>query len=252
MGERDDRRAFQLAARADAVEERERAEQPADGQPADRDDQLGTQELELPLEPERTELLLAWGGRPIAAPRESVARIAARDRGAVEGPVEGALVEAEPGSQRLTGATPPGSPLRGLYHPGRLAEHVGALAGTPLEDRGRLERVARLDAGSTGPVVSLQREQRAVARASPRHGETTATNQRAACRTRPPPSSASRSSGSKTLLKTRQRDPSFRTRSSQRSRSSPAPGRLPTMTSSGATRRASARKRRRSGSSRWQ
>ena len=54
------------------------------------------QQLELPVAPERAQLLLARLGRAVAAAGRRAARIAARDRGAVEGRVELLLAELEP------------------------------------------------------------------------------------------------------------------------------------------------------------
>src|SRR5262245_50183816 len=101
MGERDDRRAVELVALADAGCERGEPEQPPQRQPADRDDQAGSQQLQLPLPPEGAKLLLARRGRAVTAARFGAARIAARNRGAIERGVELVLPELEPATQRL-------------------------------------------------------------------------------------------------------------------------------------------------------
>src|SRR3954463_9616207 len=51
-------------------------EQPSDREPADGDDQPRPQQRELPLAPERAELLLAGGRRPVTAAAGCPARIA--------------------------------------------------------------------------------------------------------------------------------------------------------------------------------
>ena len=64
---------------------------------------------------------------PVAALRV-LARVAARDRGAVEGRVELVLVELEPAAQRSAGAAAPRAALLALDDARGLAEHVRALA----------------------------------------------------------------------------------------------------------------------------
>src|SRR5581483_2417218 len=191
VGERHDRRSRVLERRANALVERAETEQPPDREAADGEDQLRPQQPELPLEPEPAQLLLARAGDPVAGARRRPAGIAARDRRAVEGGVELVLVEVEPAAEVLPGAAAPGSALVALDRPRRLAVDVGALAFVTFEHRQGLERVAGLDARPADTVVALQRGERAVARAPPRHARTS-TNQRPSKRTSPPPSSASR------------------------------------------------------------
>src|SRR5262245_63215404 len=173
MGERDDRGLFVRIAAADVVGEAGMAEQPPQRKPADGDDQSRADELELPLAPERAELLLDRRRRAVAASGGRLARIAPRHGGAVERPVELVVVHAEPGAEGLAGSTAPGSPLGSLLHARRLPEHVGLLPVVRQRDRERFEWVARLCAGPADPVVALEGGERAVARAPPRHGERT-------------------------------------------------------------------------------
>src|SRR5690242_12020736 len=76
MGKRDDGSPVQLVPLADARRERRKAEQTAEREPADGDDQLRPQQLELPVAPEGAELLLPGRRRPVAAARRSTARVA--------------------------------------------------------------------------------------------------------------------------------------------------------------------------------
>src|SRR5215211_6360789 len=185
-----------LEALADALGHALQAEQAPYGQPPDGHDQARPDELELPAAPERAELLLPRRRGAVAAAAPRLARIAPRDRGAVEGRVEVVLAELEPPPQRAAGPTAPRASLLALDRARRLAEHVGALALVGLDDRERLERVARLDAGPADSLVALQRGNRAIARAAARQ-ERTATNQRPANSVFPPPSSRERATGSK-------------------------------------------------------
>src|SRR5919202_1894058 len=169
MGERNDRGAVAFEADADAVGEAGTSEQPPHGQTADRHDQLRPDQLELPLAPERAQLLLARRRRPVALATACSAGIAARDRGAVERGVEFALLQVEPAAKCLTRLAAPRPPLASLDRAGRLAEHVRALPLVRLHDRQRLERVPGFDAGAADAGVSLERPQRAVARAAARH-----------------------------------------------------------------------------------
>src|ERR1700759_582483 len=116
MGEGYDRRSPSLEALPDAGRERGQAEQPAQREAADRDDQTWAQQLELPVAPERAELLLMRRRRPVAASGRRTARVAARDGGAVEGAVELVLGELEPAAQRPARAPAPGQPLLSLDH----------------------------------------------------------------------------------------------------------------------------------------
>src|SRR6266508_361870 len=179
-----------LEALPDARIEARETEQPASGKPADRDDQPGPQQAKLPLLPERTELLLPRGRRPVTTAARCASRVAARDRGAVERRVELLLVELEPPAQGLACATTPGTALFSLDDSRRLPENVRPLSRTAFEDRQRLERVARLGARAADAGVALKRVQRAVRRApAGQAGERTTTNQRPSKRTSPPPSS---------------------------------------------------------------
>src|SRR5262249_20993388 len=153
-------------------------------------------QAQLPIAPKGAELLLRRGRRAVAAAGRRLARVAAGDRGAVEGGVELVLVELEPAAESPAGAAAPRQPFHALDLPGRLAEHVRALSRVRLHDRQRLERVARLRARPADAVVALERSRRAIARVPARHAWTT-TNQFPAKTVRPPPSSAASSSGSK-------------------------------------------------------
>ena len=139
-----------------ALVEALQVEQAPGGQPAHDDDQSWTQQLELPLAPERAELLLPGGRRPVAAAGPRAPRVAPRDRGAVEGVVELVLIHAEPAAKRLARTPPPRPALDSLDHPGRLAEHVRTLAGVPGDDRKRLDRISGLGTGPAAAVVALQ------------------------------------------------------------------------------------------------
>src|SRR5204862_7773370 len=104
--DRDD--AVEVETAPDALSKPGSSENPLDREPAHGDEEPRAQQLELPLPPEGAELLLAGRGRPVAAAARGPPRIAAGDRGAVEGRVELLLVETEPASQRLAGAAAPG------------------------------------------------------------------------------------------------------------------------------------------------
>src|SRR5262245_37192967 len=213
MRQRDHSRPAKLVATADARREAAEAEQPLDREAAHRNDQLGLQELELPSAPESAELLLARRRRPVAAAGDGAPRIAARHRRAVEGGVEVLLVEVEPAPQRLAGAPAPRTALLALDDAGSLPVHVRTLARVHVANRQRLERIAGLAARTADREVTLQRRERAIRAAPARHARTM-TNQRPSCSTPPPPSSAASWSPVKTRLKTVQREPSLRTRSS--------------------------------------
>src|SRR5215470_4051808 len=124
MGERNDRCRGQLEALSDAGRERRKAEQPSECQAADRDDQTRLQQRELPVAPERAQLLLVRRRRPVAAAGRCAARVAARDGRAVEGGVELVLVELEPAAQSPAGASTPGEPLLSLDDARRLTEEI--------------------------------------------------------------------------------------------------------------------------------
>ena len=154
--QRDRDRSFVLEALADALIEAREAEQAAGGEPTDGNDQPRPQKAQLPLAPERAELLLVRARRPVAAPSGRAARVAARDGGAVEGRVELVLLELEPTAQRLPRAAAPGPPLFALDNPGRLPEHVGPLTLGALEHGQRLERIPGLSTGAADPIVALK------------------------------------------------------------------------------------------------
>src|SRR5205085_1897123 len=84
------------------------------------------------------------------------------------------------GMGQRAGAAAPRASLRALHDPGRLPEHVRALAVERREHRLRLERVTGLDAGAADTKVALERGERPVRRPPPRHAARTATNQRPA------------------------------------------------------------------------
>src|SRR3954447_4214334 len=162
MGKRDDGRSLQLVALADARRERGEPEQPPQRQPAHGDDQLWSQQLELPDPPEGAQLLLAGRRRPVAAARWRATGVTARDRGAVERCVELVLLELEPAPERSACAAPPGQALFSLDDARRLAEHVCPLLRPGCPHRERLERVAGLDAGAAAGEVALERGERAI------------------------------------------------------------------------------------------
>ena len=120
------------------------------------------------LAPERAELLLARRRRAVAAPSRRAARIAARDRRAIERSVERILVHLQPGSERAAGASAPWPQLGALDHSGRLAVEVSPVLAATFEDRQRLDGVAGLRACAAATVVALERRDRAI-----RHGPPT-------------------------------------------------------------------------------
>src|SRR6266511_18987 len=199
MRQRDRNGVLELVADADAFGHALHAEQAARSESTDGDDHLRSDELELPLAPECAEILLARRRCAIAAAGERAPGVTACDGRAVERRVERLFVQVEPPAQRSPGTPAPGQPLLCLLDPGRLPEHVRALPTVRLHDRERLERIAGLGARTADPVVALQRDDRAVATAAPRHARTT-TNQSPAKSVSPPPSSAVSSSGSKKRL----------------------------------------------------
>src|SRR5918996_4201948 len=166
------------------------AEQPPRRQPADGDDQARAQESQLPISPEGAERLLLRRRQPVAPAAGQAPGIAARHGGAVERVVELVLVEPEPAAEGLPGAAAPRPELLPLEHARRLPEQICPLILATLEDGHRLERMAGLEAGAAGAGVALERAERPVRGAPPRH-DATATNQRPEGRTRPPPSSSS-------------------------------------------------------------
>src|SRR5947208_2415583 len=82
-------RAAQLVADADALRDALDAEQPARRKAADADDELRPCQLELPVAPERAQILLARRRRAVAAAARRRPGIAPRHGRAVEGRVEG-------------------------------------------------------------------------------------------------------------------------------------------------------------------
>src|SRR5206468_11904672 len=120
-------RSLVLVSAADAFADPLQAEQPARGEAADGNDQPRADPPQLPFAPEGAQFLFARGRRPVAAAGRRLARIAAGDRGAVEGGVELVLVELEPATQRPSRATAPGPSLLPFDDAGRLPEHVGTL-----------------------------------------------------------------------------------------------------------------------------
>src|SRR5262249_9451178 len=153
---------------ADATE-RALAEQAPDREPADRKDQPRGHETQLPLTPERAQLLLARRRRSIATAQDRTSGVAAGDRSAVERRVEGGLVHGEPAAQRLARSPSPRAPLDAFDGARRLAEDEGALPSVALEDGHRLEPEACFRAGAAAAVVPLQRRERAVRRPTPGH-----------------------------------------------------------------------------------
>src|SRR5882724_2859194 len=176
MGQRNDCCSVALVAAADARRQTRDAEQAADGEPAHGDDQPRSQQLELPVRPERTELLLAGCGSAIAATREGTSWITPCHRRAIEGSVELVLLEVEPAAERLACAAAPRPPLLSFDHAGRLAVHVCALPEPLVQHRQGLEGKAGFNTGPAHAEVTLQRSVRTVERAPTRQARTT-TNQ---------------------------------------------------------------------------
>src|SRR5712691_3559009 len=135
MGEGHDRRAVQLVAPADALGEAGDAKKPADREAADRDDEARPQDPQLPLAPERAELLLAERRRAVSPAGRRAAGIATRHRGAVERRVELVLVQVEPAPERFARAATPWPALLTLDDTGSLAVHVRALVEVLVEHR---------------------------------------------------------------------------------------------------------------------
>ena len=153
---------------ADGPGERPLAEQPPDRERADGNDEPRAEQPELPVAPELAQVLLLGCRDAVALPGGASARIAPRDRAAIEGGVEGVLVHAEPAAERLPGPAAPRAPLEALVRARRLAVHVGGLPEVRVQDGERLERVPGLDAGTADGEVALERRERAVRRAAAR------------------------------------------------------------------------------------
>src|SRR5437660_1616059 len=110
-----DGRAVEFEAASDAADQPADAEQLRDRQPSDGDDQPRSQDAQLPLAPELAQLLLARGGRAVAAARRCAPRVATCHGSAVEGRVELLLVQLEPAAQRAARTAPPRPSLLALH-----------------------------------------------------------------------------------------------------------------------------------------
>src|SRR5690349_9034026 len=104
MRKRDRGRAVVLVAAADALGHALEAKQAPGGETTHRDDQPRLDQRELPVAPERAELLLGRRRPAVAPAARRLPRVAARDGRAVERLVELVLVEPEPAAQRAAGA----------------------------------------------------------------------------------------------------------------------------------------------------
>lgn len=155
MGERDERDAVQLVALADGLGQRGRSEDRAQREAADRHDQARPQELELPVVPERAQLLFGRGWSAVAASRRWTAGVTARHRCAVERRVERVLVQLEPAAQRLPGAAAPRQALFAFDDAGRLAVQIRVLIRERRAHRERLERIASFGACAAAGQVAL-------------------------------------------------------------------------------------------------
>src|SRR5262249_19594752 len=124
----------------------------------------------FPLVPERAELPLAGRRRPITAPRRGTSGITAGHRRAVERVVERVLVHREPPPERLARTPAPRPALLAFDEARRLSVHVRPLTEPVVADRPRLEREPGFDARAADAQVALQRGDRAIRRASSRHG----------------------------------------------------------------------------------
>src|SRR5919109_1050709 len=163
----------EFEALADARRQILEPEQPARRETPNGEDEPWPQDPELPLAPERAQLLLGRGRRAVTAARRRASGKAARDRRAVEGLVELGLVHLEPAPERLSRASAPRPPLLALDDSGRLPEDVGTLSRVTLEHRPGFEWVAGLDAGTADTVVALERSERAVGATPSRQPRTT-------------------------------------------------------------------------------
>ena len=251
MRQRDHDRVAARIALADRIGQRRDPEQAPKREPADGDDQVRPQQLELPVAPELAELLLAWRRRAVAAARRRAPGVAAGDGGAVEGLVQLVALEPEPAAELLPGAAAPRQPLLAFDDPRRLAEEIRALAGVRGSDRPRLERVARLHARPAARVVTLERRGASGTSLFRARHARTATNQRP----REQDLAVAELGGELLRLEEALVDLPARavveTRSCHSTGSTSSRSAESTTTSSGATRRASARKATRSSSSRW-
>src|ERR1044072_2843000 len=122
MRERNRDSVAELEPRADAAGQAGDPEHALDRKPSDRDNQARPEKAKLPLEPEAAEVELTWARRPIPSPARMPARIAARDRAAVEGRVERVLVQLEPAAECLAGPPAPGPALPPFDAAGGLAD----------------------------------------------------------------------------------------------------------------------------------
>src|SRR5205085_11758578 len=87
MGQGDRRRVAVAELLSDTLRDALQPQEPPGGKAADRNAQAWSKQEQLPLAPEGAELLLAGSRRAVAPAARRLARIAARDRGAVERPV---------------------------------------------------------------------------------------------------------------------------------------------------------------------
>src|SRR5437879_1830449 len=159
MRQRNGHRLAVLEALADARVETRQPEQAPRRETPDGNDQPGTQQAQLPLPPERTELLLSRGRRPIASASRCPPGVTTRHGRAIERLVELVLVQLQPAPQGLPGPPAPRAALAAFDDARRLSEHVRPLTLAPLEHGERLERVSRLFAGAAQSVVPLARGQ---------------------------------------------------------------------------------------------
>src|SRR6266542_742677 len=162
MRERDDGRALALVAAPDAGRQPADPEEALDCEPADRNDQGRPDDPQLPVAPERAELLLPRGRRAVTAPRRRAPGIAARHGGAVVRRVERVLVQLAPAPPGLSRAATPGATLLAFDDAGGLSIHVRPLVETLVAHGPRFEWIARLDAGAADAQVALERGERAV------------------------------------------------------------------------------------------
>ena len=132
-------------------------EHPACRQTSYREHEGWPEQTPLPVEPEAAQLHLGRSGRAVAAAAGASARVAARDRAAVERRVELVLFQLEPAPQCGARPTAPGAALFALDHPGRLPDNQGALPSVSLDDRERGERKPRVGACPAAAIVALQR-----------------------------------------------------------------------------------------------
>ena len=142
MGERDHDRVVDDVALADAFGQRPRADDRGCREAADREDQRGAEKAKLLDAPRCTEAPLGGRRRSIAAARDA-ARVAARDRRAVERRIERLLVELEPRTQRATGPALPRRAGGALDDSRRLPVEIRPSSRCALDDgRDSIEKPA--------------------------------------------------------------------------------------------------------------